>query len=157
MALFDRSLMDVFGFTSQKEKDAQLQAYKELMFPFGDEEKQLITKLFRRAIRVNNEHKVMFVFLAIKETYLEGERDGLSPADCAQKAHRKAPTYHMVPKNVLPFIFTLAMQDLNLTSLEEMPSVEQVLELQKQIFPGGYSNPQWTALPERNNEHGKEQ
>lgn len=149
MALFERNFMEIFGFTSSREKEARMEDYTEIMFPFGDVQKRCVNELFANALKPCHAHKMMFVFLAIKETFYEAERDGEDLISCAVRAHKRAPAFHMIPKDNLPYVFSLAMLDMNVQDPDELPDVVQVLQLQQKLFPNGYKKPEWTALPER--------
>ena len=46
------------------------------------------------------------------------------------------------------------MLETQISSLEDMPDVERVLQLKSRLFPDGYDAPDWTALPERNQNDG---
>ena len=77
---FLSNLLGSFGIFPSKEKLKKREAYQNEMFPFGDEEKRLVTHHLQRVNRTNPVNKTMFLFLIIKEEYLKAEREGLAPA-----------------------------------------------------------------------------
>lgn len=146
MEFFLRSLLASLGLGPSKEKLEKAEAYKKAMFPLGDEEQKLVSQHLQRVISDCPVNKTMFVFLAIKETYLNAQRDGLSAEQCAEKARAHAAQLHVVPKDQLPYLFSFAMLELRLDDLSRMPDVERVLQLQRRLFPDSYDAPDWSAL-----------
>ena len=80
---FLSNLLGSFGIFPSKEKLEKREAYQNEMFPFGDEEKRLVTHHLQRVNRTYPVNKTLFLFLIIKEEYLKAEREGLEPAQCA--------------------------------------------------------------------------
>ena len=146
---FLSNLLGSFGIFPSKEKLKKREAYQNEMFPFGDEEKRLVTHHLQRVNRTNPVNKTMFLFLIIKEEYLKAEREGLAPSQCAERARVHATKQRVLPQEELPYLFSYAI-----SSLEDMPDVDRVLQLQSRLFPDGYDAPDWTALPERNQNDG---
>ena len=68
------------------------------MFPFGDEEKRLVTQHLQRVNRTYPVNKTMFLFLIIKEEYLKAEREGLEPVQCAERARVRSCKQHVLPR-----------------------------------------------------------
>lgn len=149
MALFQRSLTDFFGLTSSREQEARFQDYTDTMFPFGTDQKRLVSSLLRNVPKAADEPKLMFVFLTIKETWLEYENQGCTAAKCAEAAWKKAQRFHLLPKADLPYVFALAALERDIEDLDELPTVEEILEHQSKLFPAGSKKPDWTALTER--------
>ena len=77
MENFLSNLLGSFGIFPSKEKLEKREAYQNEMFPFGDEEKRLVTQHLQRVNRMYPVNKTMFLFLIIKEEYLKAEREGL--------------------------------------------------------------------------------
>ena len=140
---FLSNLLGSFGIFPSKEKLEKREAYQNEMFPFGDEEKRLVTQHLQRVNRMYPVNKTLFLFLIIKEEYQKAEREGLEPAQCAER-----------PREELPYLFSYAMLESQISSLEDMPDVESVLQLKSRLFPDGYDAPDWSALPERNQNDG---
>ena len=135
---FLSNLLGSFGIFPSKEKLKKREAYQNEMFPFGDEEKRLVTHHLQR----------------VKEEYLKAEREGLAPSQCAERARVHATKQRVLPQEELPYLFSYAMLETRISSLEDMPDVDRVLQLQSRLFPDGYDAPDWTALPERNQNDG---
>ncbi len=151
---FLSNLLGSFGIFPSKEKLKKREAYQNEMFPFGDEEKRLVTQHLQRVNRTYPVNKTLFLFLIIKEEYLKAEREGLEPVQCAERARVHATKQRVLPQEELPYLFSYAMLETQISSLEDMPDVDRVLQLQSRLFPDGYDAPDWTALPERNQNDG---
>ena len=113
-----------------------------------------MTQHLQRVNRTYPVNKTMFLFLIIKEEYLKAEREGLEPVQCAERARVHATKQRVLPQEELPYLFSYAMLETQISSLEDMPDVERVLQLQSRLFPDGYDAPDWSALPERNQNDG---
>ena len=140
---FLSNLLGSFGIFPSKEKLEKREAYQNEMFPFGDEEKRLVTQHLQRVNRMYPVNKTLFVFLIIKEEYQKAER-----------ARVHATKQRVLPREELPYLFSYAMLESQISSLEDMPDVESVLQLKSRLFPDGYDAPDWSALPERNQNDG---
>lgn len=151
---FLSNLLGSFGIFPSKEKLEKREAYQNEMFPFGDEEKRLVTHHLQRVNRTYPVNKTMFLFLIIKEEYQKAEREGLEPVQCAERARVRSCKQHVLPQEELPYLFSYAMLETRIPSLEDMPDVDRVLQLQSRLFPDGYDAPDWSALPERNQNDG---
>ena len=66
---FLSNLLGSFGIFPSKEKLEKREAYQNEMFPFGDEEKRLVTQHLQRVNRMYPVNKTLFLFLIIKEEY----------------------------------------------------------------------------------------
>ena len=100
MENFLSNLLRSFGIFPSKEKLEKREAYQNEMFPFGDEEKRLVTQHLQRVNRMYPVNKTMFLFLIIKEEYQKAEREGLEPRTraCARnKAARAAAGGASIP------------------------------------------------------------
>ena len=113
-----------------------------------------MTQHLQRVNRTYPVNKTMFLFLIIKEEYLKAEHEGLEPVQCAERARVHATKQRVLPREELPYLFSYAMLESQISSLEDMPDVESVLQLQSRLFPDGYDAPDWSALPERNQNDG---
>ncbi len=82
------------------------------MFPFGDEEKRLVTHHLQRVNRTYPVNKTMFLFLIIKEEYLKAEREGLAPVQCAERARVRSCKQHVLPQEgaSVPFFPTQCLK-----------------------------------------------
>ena len=154
MENFLSSLLGNFGIFPSKEKLKKREAYQNEMFPFGDEEKRLVTQHLQRVNRMYPVNKTLFLFLIIKEEYQKAEHEGLAPSQCAERARVHATKQRVLPREELPYLFSYAMLETQISSLEDMPDVDRVLQLKSRLFPDGYDAPDWTALPERNQNDG---
>ena len=102
---FLSNLLGSFGIFPSKEKLKKREAYQNEMFPFGDEEKRLVTHHLQRVNRTYPVNKTMFLFLIIKEEYLKAEREGLEPVQCAERARVHATKQRVLPREELPYLF----------------------------------------------------
>ena len=130
MENFLSNLLGSFGIFPSKEKLEKREAYQNEMFPFGDEEKRLVTQHLQRVNRTYPVNKTMFLFLIIKEEYLKAEHEGLEPSQCAERARVRSCKQHVLPQEELPYLFSYAMLETRIPSLEDMPDVDRVLQLQ---------------------------
>lgn len=149
MELFLQNLLAQLGFAPSQKKIDCANAYQARLFPLGVEEKALVAQHLLRAIPNYSVRKTMFLFLTIKDTYCTDLNNGLPSDAAAEHAHRQSQQYHLVSRDQLPYIFSLALLELEASSLDQMPDTDAVTALQKRLFARGYDTPDWAALPER--------
>ena len=70
MENFLSNLLGSFGIFPSKEKLEKREAYQNEMFPFGDEEKRLVTQHLQRVNRMYPVNKTLFLFLIILAGYV---------------------------------------------------------------------------------------
>lgn len=131
----------------QKKKDSE--AYEARMYPLGEEQKSRAGALLCGVPgKVRNEVAV-FLYLVAKQNYLNGIELGQTPKNSAEKALKAMRKMFMTSDKNIPFIFSLAMLDLNTDSMDDYPDYEDIRALEQRIFPNGIKNPVWEELPER--------
>lgn len=131
---------------SQKLEDSA--RYDAKMYPFGkaqEEEAKLVLNGVPGKIR--NEVAV-FLYLIAKQNFIARHELGDTTEQSAEKALRAMRKVHMTREKNIAFIFSLAMLDLNLESMEYYPHFEEVHALEQKLFPDGLNHPNWEALPQ---------
>lgn len=134
----------------QKRKDSE--QYEMRMYPLGEEQRSRSSALLCGVPgKIRNEVAV-FLFLVAKQNYLNGIELGQTPKNSAIQALKGVKKTFMTTDKNIPYIFSLAMLDLCVNSMDDYPEYEEVRNLEHRLFPNGTKNPNWDELPVRDEE-----
>lgn len=116
---------DGFPFKSREQIEKDRKRFQGRMLPFGDPQKQAALAVLKQVASPKlREEELLFAFFTAKDKYLLGQEDSTEVED-AQRALKRVPGLLPQDKQI---VVALVLLDCALTSLEEYPTPQQVLE-----------------------------
>lgn len=113
-----------FNYVPKEERERQQKEYFDRMYPLGEEQKKLEEKLLEQCVHAKVSAKDKMYQLLLVKDIIRQENEERRDRDL--KEWSKAHLMGKIPKEEQAKIHAIAILVENISSLEEMPTVEEV-------------------------------
>lgn len=118
-------LFSGFPFQSREDMEKEKQEFLSRVFPLGLEQRDAAQKVLEELLPQKKHHReYLFVFISAKDRYTSSDRSEA----VLEKAVNQAGPRKWLTQRDKNIISTLVRMDVDVTSLEEYPTPQQVLQ-----------------------------